>query len=155
MTLTATVTGRVAPLPDDMTVSWHAAAPADVRSSFSGAGIPFASQEQAFYAAQTGTVDVGPAGEFELCLEAPNSYHVRSSERPVPPQVILEWTSGGREVSRTITVPLAVQPARSLRAPRAAGGAASAASDVQTQEALLEASRYVAPGGRWRLDPGS
>lgn len=150
MTVTATVTGRAHPLPDDMQVRWIAASPPDRRTSFSGSGLPFASQEQAFHAPQSGVRPVDPSGKFVIELEAPNSFHVGSSEHPVPPQVVVEWVVRGRSHTRTLSVAAATEPSRSLRKP--CFDEESAFADVMGQEAYLNSGRYTPPEGRSFLD---
>ena len=146
MPVSATVRGTARPLPDDMEVRWISAAPPDRRTSFSGSGLPFSSQEQAFHSAPHGVARVDPSGAYEIRLEGvPNSYHVRSSEHPVPPQVTVEWTSRGRRHLETIGVGRATEPSRSLRASCLDHRASF--SDVRTQEDYLRSSGYSGPGG--------
>lgn len=140
-----TVKGVAAPLPDDMRVRWRAAAPPDRRTSFSGSALPFASVSQAFHAPQSGGAAVGPGGSYEIELEVPNSYHVRSSEHPVPPQLVVEWVSSGRPHSRTVSLATGTEPARSLRP--ACTDAELALDDVMTQEAYLYLRKYEPPSG--------
>lgn len=150
MTVTATVTGTAHPLPDDMQVRWIAAAPPDRRTSFSGSGLPFASQDQAFHAPQSGVQPVEPSGKFVIVLEAPNSFHVRSSEHPVPPQVVVEWVSRGQAYNRTLSVAIATEPARSLRKP--CFDEESAFRDVMGQEAYLMSGQYTKADGKSFFD---
>lgn len=148
--MTATVTGTARPLPDDMQVRWMAAAPPDRRTSFSGSGLPFASQDQAFHAPQAGVQAVDPSGQYTIVLEAPNSFHVGASDHPVPPQVVVEWTSRGKSHSRTLSVAAATEPGRSLRRP--CFDQESAFADVMGQEAYLISGQYAQPDGNSLLD---
>lgn len=145
MTVTATVKGRASPLPDDMQVRWISAAPPDRRTSFSGSGLPFSSQDQAYHSAQTGVAQVDPSGAYTISLQVPNSYHVRSSEHPVPPQVVIEWFHKGRSYTETIGVEHGTEPSRSLRSP--CSDYRASFSDVRTQEDYLRTLKYSGPDG--------
>ena len=91
-----------------------------------------------------------PSGRFVIALEAPNSFHVGSSEHPVPPQVVVEWTARGRAHARTLSVAKATEPARSLRG--ACLDEESAFEDVLGQEAYLVSGQYAPPDGKSFLD---
>ena len=80
-------------------------------------------------------------GLFVVRLEAPNSFHVPESERPVPPTLWLEWISGGNTYRREHVVEDAAVPARSLRS--ACFEQEHAFPDVMNQEAYLLTERYT------------
>ena len=132
--------GTVSPLPQDMTIRWVAAAPADRRTSFSGSGIPFASEQQAFERRQSGTACVAKNGGFSVTLSAPNSYHVSSSERPLPPRLFVFWEAECGSHKLAIPIDDAAVPGRSLRSP--VGPYDISYPDVQSQETYLRSSAY-------------
>lgn len=137
------VRGLAMPVPDDLRVSWTAAAAPDRRTSYSGYGMPYASRSQAYHGPQTGTATTDSTGRFAVSLRLPNSYHAGTSELPVPPQVLVEWVSGGRRHRQTLLVPGSA-PRRTLwGAPPAEQ---TAFSDVVSQEALIRSLWYT-PGG--------
>lgn len=111
-----TVEGRAAPPPDDGKVSWLAAAPAAALYSFSGSGMPFPSRRMAMEDTPNhGCVDVGADGRFSISLLPPNAYHepeLHGYAHPMPPQVHLRWTAGGREYNDTIHLRPHQTPAR-------------------------------------------
>jgi hypothetical protein len=137
----ATVTGQALPLPDNRKIEWIAASPPDRRTSFSGSGIPFASEEQAFGgAAQRGVADVSETGHFSVTVMAPNSYHVRSSEAPLAPRLFVFWEAECASHKMAIPIPDASVPGRSLRDPVTELDVSY--PDVQTQERYLRSSAY-------------
>lgn len=151
MPVRAVIEGVARPAPDDNLVRWVCAAPPDRMTSFSGSALPFSSQDQAFHDKQSGVARVGDGGRYVIELEAPNSYHLGPSEHPVPPQVIVDWTSGGETYSATASVWKATEPGRSLR--RACGDREESFGDVMTQEDYLASRVYAPPGGRVRFVP--
>ena len=65
-----------------------AAAPADLRLSYSGSGLPFASEEMAMYnTPNQGTITTNEYGEFEFDLFAPNSYYTCQGINFIQPQI--------------------------------------------------------------------
>jgi hypothetical protein len=141
MAYEATVTGQALPLPDNMKIEWVAASPPDKRTSFSGSGIQIASEEQAFGgAAQRGVADVSVTGHFSVTVKAPNSYHVRSSEAPLPPRMFVFWEAECASHKMAIPIPDASVPGRSLRDP--VNDLDVSYPDLQTHESYLRASAY-------------
>lgn len=141
MRYTVTVNGKVSPLPDSMSIDWVAASPPDRITSFSGSGIPFASEQQAFEgAAQSGVACVSETGHFSVAIIAPNSYHVNSSEVPLSPRLFVFWKSNRVAHKMSIPIPNASVPGRSLRDPVTTRD--TAFPDIQTQESYLRDGGY-------------
>ena len=150
MTVKAVVTGFVQPPPDDGVVKWVAAAPPDRRQSFSGSGLPFGSEDQAFYnTPNAGEMRVGLDGHYRIEMNgAPNSYHDGPTAHPVPPQVHLHWANAGPDHTDTVSIPHATETARSLFPSCFQNRPASQFEDIMTQEQYLRAERYMPPDGK-------
>ena len=136
---------------DGDVLEYVAASPADMRSSFSGSGFPFADAAQAFYnTPNRGKVRVAAGGTFEIKLVSPNSYYVGLGTVIVPPTVHLVYSVGGRRVQRA--QPLSASPAvpyRTLTYPasrRCASFYAPESKFVRSQEQILMASGYPVLG---------
>lgn len=113
------VKGRINEYVKDDTVYFLAAAPPDYRATFSGSGLPFANQVQAFqHTPNKGTVKVPAYGsEFEIKLMTPNSYYVGLGTVYVPPTLFLEYTNGNG-TKRNVSIKLSDGiPYRSLTHP--------------------------------------
>ena len=64
-------------VPGAHKVCYKAAAPADLRLSYSGSGLPFANPDQAYFdTPNKGTFQTHSNGAFDFQLWAPNSYYV-------------------------------------------------------------------------------
>ena len=86
-------------------VRYIAASPADRRASFTGSGLPFHSEKQAF----EGTPNKGRitlnANTFEIKLLFPNSYYVELGNKLVPPTLYVHYTTGNSE-ERMVSIKL-------------------------------------------------
>ena len=141
-----TVRGRIdGGPPDGGRVSYIAAAPVGLNSSYSGSGLPFANREQAFYATPNrGTFGVAPDGSFEVGLVPPNSFYDGLGTVKVPPTLFISYTSGGRPVRSSVVVGGGL-PFRALTYPATRSSAtfyAPEAPFVRSQEEILRASAY-------------
>ena len=113
------VRGRVNDYIKDGKLYYIAAAPPDYRATFSGSGLPFANQVQAFqHTPNKGYVTVnGYGSEFEINLMTPNAYYVGLGTVYVPPTLYLEFVSQNG-VKRNVSVKLSDGiPYRSLTHP--------------------------------------
>jgi hypothetical protein len=160
-----TIEGRITAAIDNMQMHFVAAAPADHRESFTGSGLPFASEEQAFRDTPNhGPVTVSGSGNFKLTCFMPNSYYADFNGTIVGPQVLLLFSSNGKE--RVVRVRLSsahTTPYRSLTYPpqRVAEGASFYESGwrmpVRTQEQVLRDSGYPCKNNEapnfWGLKP--
>ena len=133
-----------------------AAAPPDYRATFTGSGLPFASQVQAFEnTPNKGSVDVqGHGGEFEIHLMTPNSYYVGLGTVYIPPMLYLEYIAENG-TKRNVSVKLSRGiPYRSLTHPGPGQGVAARANamfyatqfklPVRSQEQILRDAGYPA-----------
>lgn len=71
-------------------VRFTAAAPADLRLSYSGSGLPFANPEQAFDGTPNqGEFQSNPDGSFEFQIWSPNSYYTCQGVNLIDPHVTI------------------------------------------------------------------
>ena len=99
--------------PGVHTFRFWAAAPADLRLSYSGSGLPFASEEMAMTnTPNQGVITTNGFGEFEFDIFAPNSYYTCQGINFVPPQLHLYDHEANKQY--TINLGPAI-PNRSLR----------------------------------------
>lgn len=160
------IIGRIEDHLSDKRVFYIAAAPADHRATYTGSGLPFANQLQAF----EGTPNVGVAevnehdNSFEIELMTPNSYIVGLGSVVVPPTLYLEYLDGDRKIRRTSIKVSNGIPYRMLTypmVPRPRAGADFYDSQfylpVRSQEQILLDSGYprinVMPENHWGLKP--
>lgn len=138
----------------DGKVFYIAAAPPDYRATFSGSGLPFATQVQAFQnTPNKGTVEVsGSAQECEINLMTPNSYYVGLGTVYVPPTLYIEYITDNDQ-KRNISIKLSDGiPYRSLTHPGPGQNTAVRANPmfyatqfglpVRSQEQVLRDSAY-------------
>ena len=86
------VTGKIKDDVKDDIIYFLAAAPPDYRASFSGSGLPYSSQLQAFEnTPNRGTVKVSLDGSFTIKLMTPNAYYVGLGTVYVPPTLYIEY----------------------------------------------------------------
>jgi len=98
---------------DDQKVKYIAASPPDYRGSFSGSGLPFANEEQAFEGTpNTGVLQLyGNSGQLKLFL--PNSYYTDFMGSIMGPSVRVHYLSNGTPRSGLVLLNNAV-PYRAL-----------------------------------------
>lgn len=138
----------------DEKLYYIAAAPPDYRATFSGSGLPFASQVQAFQnTPNKGTVRIPAYGsKFEIKLMTPNSYYVGLGTVYVPPTLYLEYINQ-HGVKRNVSVKISDGiPYRSLTHPGPGQNSAPRANamfyatqfglPVRSQEQILRDSAY-------------
>lgn len=89
----------------DGTVYYAAANPPDYRATYTGSGLPFANQHQAFEnSPNKGKVQVVD-GTFEVKIMYPNSYYMGLGTVLVPPTLYLEYKSASGQ-QRNVSVKL-------------------------------------------------
>lgn len=158
------VNGRLLRAPDPNTeVRYIAASPADRNGSFSGSGLPFASEEQAFDSTpNSGTLQIGVGGAYTVRVLYPNSYYRHLGSDLVAPTLYVAYKSEGRPV--TVETPLGHPiPFRTLTYPaarhdvsfydRGSHDELNPERDVRTQERILRESGYplTQPDDFWGL----
>lgn len=159
------VYGKIKEAVKDNTIYCFAANPPDYRATYTGSGLPFANQEQAFENTPNKGKVVLVDGSFELQLMFPNSYYVGLGTVLVPPSVFIKYENmegKERKVSiklsdgipyRLLTYPMQYTMAR--RDPMFYGHGWKL--PVRTQEEVLRDSAYpsdnkMAPNF-WGLKP--
>lgn len=160
-----TVVGKISERIQPNLVRYVAASPPDYRATYTGSGLPFANQEQAFY----NSPNIGHAnvvdGTFEIKLMYPNSYYVGLGTVLVPPSLMVFYVDQeGNEKEVTIKISEGI-PYRTLtypitkKAPRDSAMFYSSgwSLPVRTQEQVLRDSGYpstnVMPDNHWGLKP--
>jgi hypothetical protein len=95
-----------------------ASAGADRRASYTGSGLPFANQIQAFEnTPNIGNVELGPGNSFRIPLVTPNSYMSGLGTVQIPPTLYLNYQRPNGE-NRTVAIKVADPiPYRSMTYP--------------------------------------
>lgn len=159
------IKGRVNEMIQDNIIYYIASAPPDYRTTYTGSGLPFATQADAF----EGTPNFGKAkvvnGNFEIKLIYPNSYMVGLGSVQVPPTVYLEYKNSSGQIRK---MPVKISegiPYRSMTYPyqRCARKDATFYSVHhclpirKNQEQILRDSAYpeknIMPANHWGLKP--
>lgn len=74
--------------PGKYLINFSAAAPGDLRLSYSGSGLPFVSPQQAYFdTPNKGKLETSDNGVFSFKLWAPNSYYINQGTTLVRPHV--------------------------------------------------------------------
>ncbi len=159
------IIGKINDSLSDRRVFYIAASPADHRATYTGSGLPFANQIQAFEnTPNTGLVEVNDDNTFVIELMTPNSYMIGLGSVTVPPTLHLEYLDGERKVRRVAVKLSEGIPYRTLTypmTPRARTGADFYDSQfyipVRSQEQILLDSAYprtnTMPESHWGLKP--
>lgn len=117
------IIGKLEDSITDKRIFYIAASPADHRATYTGSGLPFATQIQAFEnTPNIGQTEIQNDKTFEINLMTPNSYLVGLGSVVVPPTLYLEYLDGERKVRRveikvsngipyrTLTYPMVPRP---------------------------------------------
>jgi len=160
-----TVKGKIKSSDPNAKVLFWAPSPPDYRTSYSGSGLPFSSQEQAFEnTPNTGAVSV-QNGEFSFKIKYPNSYYVGLGTVYMPPHVNIKVCDNNNNCCEVSSIKLGDGiPFRMLTYPPPPGSAARCSPmfymgrnrlPVRTQEQILRDSSYPQvnkmPGNFWGL----
>ena len=101
-----TVEGSLIEQPIDNLLYYIAAAPADYKASFTGSGLPFQNQIQAFdNTPNRGEIALDGSREFKIRLLFPNSYCVGLGSVTIPPTLYLMYIAQDGN-SKTIAIKL-------------------------------------------------
>lgn len=153
MTSSVIVSGRLLQRPDhDSEVRYAAASPADRNGSFSGSGMPFTCETQAFDTTPNkGILSIGADGNYSVKLLLPNSYYRRLGSDLVPPTLYVAYTSGGAYLILTTEIGSPI-PFRTLTYPaarqnvmfydRGSHDPLKPDRDARTQEDMIRESAY-------------
>lgn len=138
----------VTPKAKGSRVSYAAAAPAELRSSFSGSGMPFASERQALEdTPNRGVAEQCENGTYTVRIREPNSYYVALGTALVPPALHVLYASDedGRRLHGAAKVAEPI-PFRTLTYQALRSGAGfykqGIAPDVRSQPDILTASEF-------------
>ena len=109
-----TIKGRFN-IPGAKIIRFVAAAPADLRLSYSGSGLPFASSEQAFDGTPNqGELQTNSDGSFEFQIWSPNSYYTCQGVNLIDPHVTLIVEGNGLSLRKYVLTLGPPIPNRSL-----------------------------------------
>lgn len=150
----STVHVQIPDIVDSLDVMYIAAAPADMRLSFSGSALPFANVEQAFDCSSTsGKAKLDQDRSFEVTIPTPNSYYAAMGTVLVGPTLYVKYMSNGQprlhQVSicdpvpfRTLTYPNSESVPRSGPMFYDSEYSCESDKDVPTQEELFLARAF-------------
>lgn len=112
------IKGHIEDFVKDKKIYYIAAAPADYRSSFTGSGLPFYNQIQAFEnTPNIGEIHLDEHNSFEIDLMTPNSYMVGLGSVTILPTLYIEYLNKN-DISKVITIKVSNGiPYRSLTYP--------------------------------------
>lgn len=155
-----TVSGVVHGATPGSEVEYYAAAPADRRTSFSGSGLPFASERQAFEDSPNhGKVMLDKDCAFSISICKPNSYYKADCNKLITPCLYISYTDKQGK-PQLIRMDLDSKiPYRSLSYPAARTSPEfyRQSLPVRGQYDILLSSRYPANGKEsadfWGLKP--
>jgi hypothetical protein len=140
-----TIQGQLAEKPDHGVITYLAAAPADHRYSFSGSGLPFSNQIQAFQGTPNKGVIKIWGTKFQIKLLYPNSYYVGLGTVKIPPTLFLTYNVHGKEKTIGIKVGEGI-PYRNLTYPEQRANVMFYGKQdeliVRSQEAIFRSSTY-------------
>lgn len=91
---------------DNNEIYYIASAPPDYRATYTGSGLPFATQEQAFDNSPNFGKVVLTDNTFDIRLMFPNSYYVGLGTVIVPPTLYIQYVSAITKEKRNITIKL-------------------------------------------------
>ena len=100
-------------MSDDGFVYYITPAPAETKHSFSGSGLPYSNQEQAFYNPIIGAVKQNSEASAIIECRLPNSYYTEVGNKLIRPYMNLSYYKDGKKVDTTIDLNLYI-PYRSL-----------------------------------------
>lgn len=154
-------------IPGATKLAFWAPSPPDYRTSYSGAGLPFADREMAYEnTPNAGVVDVKNDGTFDFSVSYPSGYYSGLGTLYVSPHVMLQAIVDGRaepvevvRVGEGIPFRLLSYPPVPNTAPRCSPAFYGNRDTlpVRTQEQVLRDSAYPAtnamPANFWGLKP--
>ena len=99
------IIGQVNSQTANPTIIYWAAAPANLLTSYTGSGLPFANPEQAYENSQNVGAVKANNGSFEFNINMPNSYYVGLGSLYVPPHIHFKICEEGSN-NKHITIKL-------------------------------------------------
>jgi hypothetical protein len=146
---------------DKNIIKYIAPNPPDYRGSFSGSGLPFSSEKQAFdETTNVGTIELNALKQFQIKMQTPNSYYFDfSCDTPITPYVIIIYRINDEEKQIKIQINQGI-PYRTLthRENRDELFYFVPDAPIRTQEQILIDSQYPKNGSNkneshWGLKP--
>lgn len=156
-----TVFGRINERVHGNVIRYAAASPPDYRATYTGSGLPFANEAQAFYNTPNSGYVTLIDNTFEVKLMYPNSYYVGLGTVIMPPTLYIYYQNTQGE-ERVVNVKISNGiPYRTLTYPKQRDSAVFYSKGwslpVRTQEQVLRDSGYPAtntmPDDHWGLKP--
>lgn len=99
-----TIEGVIHDNVKDDTIYYIAAAPADHRATFTGSGLPFQNQVQAFdNTPNSGKIKLGFSKQFKIDLAFPNAYQTGLGSVTIPPTLYVMYINNNNQ-SRTVAI---------------------------------------------------
>lgn len=142
------------------TIHYVAAAPADMRASYTGSGLPFTSPEMALQGSPNfGSVYLNDSKTFKISLKMPNSYYAGHGSVIIPPTLYLIYHDNANTEKNIAIVLRNSIPFRTLTYPNLRKSAMfyDVRQPVRSQESILRASAYpehaAEPSNFWGLRP--
>lgn len=138
-------------------VSYVAAAPPDLRASYTGSALPFTSPEMALQGTPNhGNIQLDSKNGFKITLKMPNSYYAGHGSVLVPPTIYLTCEGDANTIPIKLNEPI---PFRTLTYPNTRTSAMfyNVSLPVRSQEQILRDSAYPntfqTPSTFWALKP--
>lgn len=155
------VEGQIETMVKDNIVEYIAAAPTDLRASYTGSGLPFASPEMAMQGTPNkGTITLEAGNAFKINLKMPNSHYAALGTVLVPPTLYLTFFDMNLQKERTVSIVVDEPiPYRTLTYPNQRTSAMfyDVKLPVRSQEQILRDSAYpcqmVQAPNFWGLKP--
>ena len=161
-----TLVGHINDDVSDYNLFYIAASPADHRATYTGSGLPFANQLQAFDSTPNkGVVPINPIDHsFQIDFMIPNSYMVGLGSVTIPPTLYIHYVDGEKrlkEVSIQVSNGIPYRMLTYPMSPRSRDGPEFYDSQfylpVRSQEQILLDSGYPKtnwmPVNHWGLKP--
>lgn len=154
------VKGKINDHVKDNMIYYIAAAPADFRATYTGSGLPFYNQLQAFdNTPNKGKIKLDMMNNFEIDLMIPNSYYVALGSVLVKPMLYISYYNGNNEL-KTINIKLSNGiPYRFLTYPNEHKNVQfyNTQLKIRSQEEILRSAGYpkinIMPDNYWGEKP--
>lgn len=140
----ARIIGKIDDSVKDYTLYYTAACPPDRRCSFSGSGLPYATEEMAFYnTPNKGQIELKENNSFDFVIFVPSAYYANVGNVLVDPTLFLKYNNGTEDIYIEIIITRHI-PFRSLTYHQKRTSAIFYENDygVKTQEDILRDRGY-------------
>lgn len=133
------ISGKINDTVKDSTLYYKAASPPDRRCSFTGSGLPYATEEMAFYnTPNKGFVELKENNTFEFYIFVPSAYYKNLGNDIIDPTIYFKYHNGSEYVYSDVVITKRI-PFRSLTYNQNRTSPDFYENDygVKTQEAIL------------------